>query len=129
LYTLGGSILGDEFKGHHKDRKHRGEHEKRRGPDSYKRGAKTFRRGRAIAFLDMLNLKRKTLKQQLETPELQSINPILVGELKAIETVINEYVQLFELYEEEEMEKAHVINEEVHPSMQVSKEHKDKENH
>lgn len=35
-------------------------------------------RGRAIAFLEMMYLKRSTLKQQLETAELQSINPILV---------------------------------------------------
>lgn len=72
--------------GHH----HKGHH-----------GAKTFRRGRAISFLETLNLKRSTLKKQLETPELQSINPILVGELKAIDMVIDEFVQLFELYEME----------------------------
>ena len=39
------------------------------------------------------------LKKQLEMPELQTINPILVGELKAIDMVIDEFVQLFELYE------------------------------
>lgn len=96
-----------------KDRHHRGEEHRRKDPGTHHRGevhrrkdhsphhrgAKTFRRGRAIAFLEMMNLKRNTLKQQLESPELQSINPILVGELKAIELVINEFVQLFELYE------------------------------
>jgi hypothetical protein len=62
-------------------------------------GAKTFRRGRAIAFLERMKLKRDTLKKQLETPELQSIHPILVGELKAIDMVIDEFVQLFEIHE------------------------------
>lgn len=65
------------------------------------RGAQTFRRGRAIEFLNRLQVKRTTLKQQLATAELQTINPILVGELKAIDAVINEYIQLFELYEDE----------------------------
>jgi hypothetical protein len=87
--------------GHPKDRHHRGDGHKHK---DHKHGAKTFRRGRAIAFLEMLNLKRSTLKQQLSTPELQSINKILVGELKAIEMVISEFVQLFELHEVEEPE-------------------------
>ena len=78
--------------GHHGGERHRGrEH-----------GPKTFRRGRAIAFLEMLNLKRDTIKQQLEKPEFQSINQILVGELKAIDLVINEFMQLFELHEQED---------------------------
>ncbi|GIN87123.1 hypothetical protein J6TS2_35090 [Heyndrickxia sporothermodurans] len=94
-------MRNEGYRGHNKDRHHRGEGHKRK---EHPRGAKTFRRGRAIAFLEMMNLKRSTLKQQLESPELQSINPILVGELKAIEMVINEFVQLFELYECETME-------------------------
>ncbi|MEB6548342.1 hypothetical protein MXL46_04355 [Heyndrickxia sporothermodurans] len=94
-------MKNEEFK----ERHHRGDVHKRRDHHMHGRGgAKTFRRGRAIAFLETLNLKRATLKQQLETPELQTINPILVGELKAVETVINEFVQLFELHEFEEME-------------------------
>ncbi|MED4936100.1 hypothetical protein [Heyndrickxia coagulans] len=68
-------------------------------------GAKTFRRGRAIEFLNRLNIKRNTLKQQLATPELQSINPVIVGELKAIEMVISEFTELFEIREEEIREK------------------------
>ncbi|KAA6449372.1 hypothetical protein [Bacillus swezeyi] len=86
----------------HKDLKkeghHRGERHKGKG------GPKTFRRGRAIAFLEMMNLKRSTIKQQLEQPEFQSIQPILVGELKAIDMVINEFSQLFEIHESEAME-------------------------
>ncbi|MDF2790151.1 MAG: hypothetical protein K0S80_3249 [Neobacillus sp.] len=87
--------------GHHKDRHHRGDGHKHK---DHKHGAKTFRRGRALAFLELLNTKRSTLKQQLITPELQSINPILVGELKAIEMVISEFIQVFELHEVEELE-------------------------
>lgn len=71
------------------------------GRREHHKGAKTFRRGRAIEFLDRMNNRRAVLKQQLETPELQSINPILVGELKAIETVIAEFTQLFELHPDE----------------------------
>ena len=89
-------------KGHHKDKHQIGEGDKRK--DHHKHGAKTFRRGRAIAFLEMLNIKRSTLQQQLNSPELKSINPVIVGELKAIEMVINEFVHLFELYESEEIE-------------------------
>lgn len=74
-------------------------------------GAKTFRRGRALAFYDMMNMKSNALKKQLETPELQSINPIIVGELKAVETLMEEFAQLFELYEVEETAQE-VINEE-----------------
>lgn len=66
-------------------------------------GAKTFRRKRALSFLENLETKRETLKAQLETPELQSINQLLVGELKATETIINEFVQAFELFPTEEV--------------------------
>ncbi|MGE7928905.1 hypothetical protein [Lysinibacillus xylanilyticus] len=83
--------------GHHRGGRHRGR------DGSHQRGAKTFRRGRAIAFLEMMNLKRATIKQQLEQPEFQSIQPILVGELKAIDMVINEFIQLFEIHESEMM--------------------------
>ncbi|WP_088102001.1 hypothetical protein [Halalkalibacter urbisdiaboli] len=88
-------------KSDNKERKSRGDRYKRKEQNSHQRGAKTFRRGRAIAFLEMMNLKRSTLKKQLHTPELQSIHPILVGELKAIDMVINEFMQLFEIHESE----------------------------
>lgn len=76
--------------GHHRGR--------RRGGEG---GPKTFRRGRALAFLERMNLKRSTIKQQLEQPEFQSIQSILVGELKAIDMVIDEFSQLFEINEGE----------------------------
>ncbi|WP_018933423.1 hypothetical protein [Gracilibacillus lacisalsi] len=66
-----------------------------------KRGAKTFRRGRALAFLERLKLKRSTIQQQLDQPEFQSIQQILVGELKAIDMMMEEFKQLFELDETE----------------------------
>jgi hypothetical protein len=109
LYTIvymerGFFMRNEGSRGHDKDRDHRGERHKRKDKDSHHRGAKTFRRGRAIAFLEMMNTRRSTLKQQLQTSELQSINPILTGELKAIDMVINDFVQLFELHELEAME-------------------------
>lgn len=90
----------------HRDEHHRGGRRKGRTEDvegiEKRHGAKTFRRGRALAFYDMMNMKSNALKKQLETPELQSINPIIVGELKAVETLMEEFAQLFELYEVEE---------------------------
>lgn len=82
---------------------HRGEGHgrKRRGGEGRQHGAKTFRRGRAVSFLQQMELQRETLKKQLETLELQTINPVLVGELKATESIIAEFKHLFELYEQE----------------------------
>nr|WP_198044787.1 hypothetical protein [Lysinibacillus timonensis] len=87
---------------HHveRHRRHRGEH-----GEVKSEGAKTFRRKRAIMFLEHLETKENVLKKQLETPELQSANPIIVGELKAIQSIISEFVQQFELYEYEEYAK------------------------
>lgn len=86
---------------------HRGHHRGRRGRRSEfvevkPEGAKTFRRKRAIMFLEHLETKQEILKKQLETPELQLANPIIVGELKATQAIIDEFVQIFELYEFEE---------------------------
>ena len=87
--------------GHHRGKDHAAHH----------RGPKTFRRGRAIAFLDMMNLKRSTIKEQLDQPEFQSIQQILVGELKAIDMLINEFIQLFEIQENEEAAEKETSNE------------------
>ncbi len=62
-------------------------------------GAKTFRRGRALAFYEKLIVKRETLKQQLESPELQSIQQVIAGELKATEAIMNDFKAAFELDE------------------------------
>jgi len=96
------SEIDKEFR---KERHHHGEHHRGRDGSSH-RGPKTFRRGRAIAFLEMMNLKRATIKQQLEQPEFQSIEPILIGELKAIDMVINEFIQLFDIHESESKENS-----------------------
>ncbi len=78
-----------------RDRRHDGEQcgERRR------RGAQTFRRGRALEFYRQLVTKRDTLKNQLESVELQSIHPVIAGELKATETIMNDFVMLFQLDE------------------------------
>ncbi|WP_040950921.1 hypothetical protein [Gorillibacterium massiliense] len=72
---------------------HRGRHHQ---------GAQTFRRGRALEFLERLNGKRATLKQQLEAPEFTDIKPVLLGELKAVESIIDEYTRHFEIRERED---------------------------
>ncbi|WP_019422178.1 hypothetical protein [Paenibacillus sp. OSY-SE] len=96
-------MRNERFKELEREGHRRGERHKGRG-GSHQHGPKTFRRGRAIAFLEMMNLKRSTIKQQLDQPEFQSIHQILVGELKAIDMVINEFIQLFEIHESEEIE-------------------------
>ena len=79
----------------------RKEHEERQCSKRGRRhnGAQTFRRGRALAFYEQLRVKWETLKQQLESPELQSIHPMIAGELKATEGIINEFKAAFELDE------------------------------
>lgn len=65
-------------------------------------GAQTFRRKRIVQFLIQLETRKASLQKQLETPELQNLHPVLLGELKAVQTTIDEYIQLFELYEYED---------------------------
>ncbi|WP_178075085.1 hypothetical protein [Paenibacillus albus] len=62
-------------------------------------GAQTFRRGRALEFLQRLTVKRATLQRQLDTPEFQDIRPTVLGELKAVEAIIDEYTQHFDIRE------------------------------
>lgn len=61
--------------------------------------AQTFRRGRAVAFLERLDLKRSTLVQQLDQPEYESIRQVISGELKAVDSIIQEFIHAFELRE------------------------------
>lgn len=92
-------MRGEE--GAKEERTFEGGHRGRGGRRGHHAGAKTFRRGRAIEFLGRMHVRRESLKRQLETPELQSVNPVLVGELKAVEMVIDEFAQLFEIQAEE----------------------------
>lgn len=61
--------------------------------------AQTFRRGRALSFLDQLIVKRDTLKKQVNDPDFQAIREVVSGELKAVDQIIQEYIQAFELYD------------------------------
>ncbi|MBY0115362.1 hypothetical protein MHB43_14985 [Paenibacillus sp. FSL H8-0317] len=73
-----------------------GEHEGKRG-----RGAQTFRRGRILVFLEQMQNRRTTLVRQLGQEEYEHIRPVISGELKAIDQVIDEYIHLFELQNED----------------------------
>lgn len=90
-----------EHRGHHMHKEHwenRGLHQDenaKKRPHS----AQTFRRGRAISFLDRLNVKRSTLMMQLDKPEYESIKQVISGELKATESIIQEFIHTFELHE------------------------------
>ncbi|GGN91046.1 hypothetical protein [Saccharibacillus kuerlensis] len=68
-------------------------------------GAQTFRRGRALHFLERLELRRSTLTSQLKEESLASIHPVIAGELKAVDSIIQEFVQVFELYEKSESDE------------------------
>lgn len=70
-------------------------------------GAQTFRRGRALHFLERLELRRRTLAAQLEEHAFESIRPVIAGELKAVDAVLQEFVQVFELHEKPECGKRH----------------------
>lgn len=72
------------------------------GRRGHRKGAQTFRRGRAVMFYQQLETKRETLRRQLEAPEMESIRPVLIGELKAIEMVIEEFKVAFKLDEQEQ---------------------------
>ncbi|MGG4343078.1 hypothetical protein [Paenibacillus lautus] len=61
--------------------------------------AQTFRRGRALSFLDNLVVKRETLKKQVNDPDFEAIREVVSGELKAVDQIIQEYIQAFELYD------------------------------
>ncbi|MFB8374128.1 hypothetical protein ACWIE6_27405 [Paenibacillus taichungensis] len=74
-----------------------GEHHGKRG-----NGAQTFRRGRILVFLEQMQNRRATLARQLGQEEFRNIHQMISGELKAIDQVIDEYIQLFELQNEEE---------------------------
>lgn len=52
-----------------------------------------------IAFLEKLNVKRSTLLRQLNQPEYESIKPVISGELKAVDAIIQEFIHTFELSE------------------------------
>ncbi|MEO2259220.1 hypothetical protein ABGV43_20225 [Paenibacillus amylolyticus] len=73
-----------------------GEHQGKRG-----HGAQTFRRGRILVFLEQMQNRRTTLVRQLGQEEYEHIRPMISGELKAIDQVIDEYIHLFELQNED----------------------------
>ncbi|PRA07322.1 MULTISPECIES: hypothetical protein [unclassified Paenibacillus] len=88
------------------DSEQRGERSRRgrgHGEQQGKRGhgAQTFRRGRILVFLEQMQNRRTTLARQLGQEEYEHICPIISGELKAIDQVIDEYVHLFELQNED----------------------------
>lgn len=62
-------------------------------------GAQTFRRGRLLDFLERLLVKKETLEKQMKQDQYQEIKSVISGELKAVETVINEFVLQFDLEE------------------------------
>lgn len=103
-FSKGGTFMRSEHRrGHHKER-YLKEDGHRRGRRRERGGAQTYRLGRVITFLNTLETQRDILKKQLTSPELQSVNPVIAGELKAVEAIIEQYIQTFELYDDEKFE-------------------------
>ncbi|WP_144935062.1 hypothetical protein [Paenibacillus sp. 32O-W] len=82
-------------------REHRGDRHGRHGSRYGMPGPQTFRRGRILAFLEHLQSRRATVAKQLGEPEYETIKPVISGELKALDHVIEEYIRLFDLQEED----------------------------
>lgn len=99
---------GHGHKGKHGHREH-WEH----GHHPHK-SAQTFRRGRALGFLEKLKLNHATLQRQLNDPQFEAIKPVISGELKATESIIDEFIQMFQLHEilSGEQASADKVNEE-----------------
>ncbi|CAM3676432.1 MULTISPECIES: hypothetical protein [Paenibacillus] len=87
---------GGRHNRHRDDRSHSGREHGR---------AQTFRRGRALAFLDQLYVKRDTLKRQVNDPDFEAIRQVVSGELKAVDQIIQEYIQAFDLHESQGAEE------------------------
>ncbi len=86
----------------HRDGRGHGREEKRRFHEEAEpqlRSAQTFRRGKAIAFLERMQIKRETLQRQLSQAEFEAIKPVISGELKAVDELIQEFIHLFGLHE------------------------------
>lgn len=86
----GSQRRGGRHSRHRDDRGHAGREHGR---------AQTFRRGRALAFLDQLYVKRDSLKRQVNDPDFEAIRQVVSGELKAVDQIIQEYIQAFDLHE------------------------------
>lgn len=93
---------GREHRGDRGGRADRADQEGRHGRSGAHqgaRGAQTFRRGRILVFLEHLQTRRSTLARQLGEPEYEAIKPVISGELKALDHVIEDYIRLFDLQE------------------------------
>lgn len=74
-----------------------GRHHHRGGHGGEEQRAKTFRRKRALGFLEMLYVKQETLKDQLHREEFANSRPVIEGELKAVEMIIEEFKNVFQV--------------------------------
>lgn len=74
-----------------------GRHHHRSGRGGEEHRAKTFRRKRALGFLEMLYVKQETLKDQLHREEFANSRPVIEGELKAVEMIIEEFKNVFQV--------------------------------
>jgi len=83
----------------------RGGDHRNHGSNRGTHGAQTFRRGRVLAFLEQLQGRRATLARQIGEPEFDAIKPVISGELKALDHVIEEYILLFDLLEVEQTQR------------------------
>lgn len=50
-------------------------------------------------------MKRDTLKRQVNDPDFEAIRQVVSGELKAVDQIIQEYIQAFDLHESQGAEE------------------------
>ena len=57
--------------------------------------SETFRLGKIAGFVQRLETRRSVLHLQLDEPEFQSIRDVIIGQLKALDLVIQELKEEF----------------------------------
>ncbi|MBP1155089.1 MULTISPECIES: hypothetical protein [unclassified Paenibacillus] len=61
----------------------------------------TFRSGRIAEFVQRLIWRKHALVEQMELPELADMKQITQGQVQALDMVIREMIQEFEIQEED----------------------------
>jgi hypothetical protein len=69
--------------------------------------AETYRKSKVEHYVAMLQLRKKTIKQQIEQEELKGMRDYLQGQLSAIDLIVNELQAEFHLESTTLSEKEH----------------------
>lgn len=61
----------------------------------------TFRRGRIAEYIRRLIWRQHALSEQLQQPDLAEMKPTIQAQIQALDMVIREMIQEFEIQEED----------------------------